>query len=95
MDLPAVVFPVGQYSASQFPLPDYLPHAPRNRIEERIARQWDPSTYDNAPISLQIVGRRHNEERLLAMLKVIEDIVPPNVPGGWVGSGVKMVNGHH
>ncbi|KAH0838041.1 amidase signature domain-containing protein [Lanmaoa asiatica] len=88
LDLPAVVFPVGQYSTSQFPLLDSFPHAPRNGIEERIARQWDPSTYDNAPVSLQLVGRKHNEERLLAVLKVIEDIVPPNVPGGWVKDGV-------
>ena len=88
LDLPALVFPVGQYSSSQFPLLDSFPHAPRNFIEKRIAGQWDPSTYDNAPISLQLVGRRHNEERLLAILKVIEDIVPSNVPGGWVKGGV-------
>lgn len=95
LDLPAVVFPAGQYSASQFPPPDFPPHAPRNSAEERIAGQWDPSTYDNAPIGLQLVGRRHNEERLLAMLKVIEDIVPSNAPGGLMKSGVKVLNGHH
>ncbi|KAG8219530.1 amidase signature domain-containing protein [Butyriboletus roseoflavus] len=98
LDLPAVVFPVGQYSASHFPPLDSFLHAPRNGIEERIAGQWDPSVYDNAPISLQLVGRRHNEERLLAILKVIEDIVPSNVPGGWAKGGVNganRANGYH
>ncbi|KAG9314078.1 amidase signature domain-containing protein [Chiua virens] len=95
LDLPAVVFPVGQYSVSQFPLLDPFPHAPRNRIEEFIAAQWDPSTYDNAPVSLQLVGRRHNEERLLAILKVIEDIIPSSVPGGWMDSSASVVNGYH
>lgn len=94
LDLPAVVFPVGQYTASQFSPQDPLPHVPRNPIEERIAAQWDPSTYNNSPISLQLVGRRHNEERLLAILKVIEDIVPSNVPGGLVKGGVNGMNGH-
>jgi len=94
LDLPAVVFPVGQYFASQFPLLDPFPHAPRNEIEEFISRQWDPSTYDNSPIGLQLVGRRHNEERLLAILKVIEDIVPSNLPSGWK-KGVDEANGNH
>ncbi|KAF8560058.1 amidase [Imleria badia] len=93
LDLPAVVFPVGQYMASQFHLLPPFPHAPRNPIEKRIVGQWDPSAYDNAPIGLQLVGRRHNEERLLAILKAIENIVPSNVPGGWV-KGVNGTDGH-
>lgn len=95
LDLPAVVFPVGQYSASQFPLLDSFPHAPRNEIEEYIAGQWDPSTYDNSPIGLQLVGRRHNEERLLAILKVIEDIVPSDLPGSWKKGADEVCNGNH
>ncbi|KAF8445614.1 amidase signature domain-containing protein [Boletus edulis BED1] len=92
LDLPAVAFPVGQYKASQFHLLGPFPHAPRNVIEERVAGQWDPSTYDNAPIGLQLVGRRHNEELLLGILKVVEKIVPPHVSGGWMA--VKGTNGY-
>lgn len=69
LDLPAVVFPVGRYKAKEG-----LP-APRNDIERSIFAQWQPDTYDNAPVSLQLVGRRHNEERLLAMLDVVEKVV--------------------
>lgn len=92
LDLPAVVFPVGQYTADSEQLQGArVPHA-GDGIETFIAEQWNPSTYDNAPISLQLVGRRHNEERLLAILRAIEAIVPPDVPGG-LSKGV--ANGHH
>jgi len=69
LDLPAVVFPVKNYYAGEG-----LPEA-RNDIEKSIFAQWQPDTYANAPISLQLVGRRHNEEKLLAMLDVVEKAV--------------------
>ncbi|KAF9245810.1 amidase signature domain-containing protein [Melanogaster broomeanus] len=95
LDLPAVVFPAGQYSATE-PRPPVIPsYSPRNRVEENIAQQWDPVTYDNAPIGLQLVGRRHNEERLLAILKIIERIVPSEVPGLANEGAVSGVNGYH
>ncbi|KAH7886093.1 amidase signature domain-containing protein [Phlebopus sp. FC_14] len=75
LDLPAVVFPAGTYSAKESLSLDLPFHSPRNNVEERIAKQWDVTTYDNAPISLQLVGRRHNEELLLAILGVIEQTV--------------------
>lgn len=68
LDLPAVVFPVGKY---EFRDDETLPEA-RNDIEKFIHAQWQPGTYDNAPVSLQLVGRRHNEEKVLAMLDVVE-----------------------
>lgn len=73
LDLPAVVFPVGKFKAGDkfVGLPQ-----PRNDIESIIYEQWQqPNTYDNAPMSLQLVGRRHNEEKLLAMLDVVEKAV--------------------
>lgn len=71
LDLPAVVFPVGRYKATEDTVSD-LPQ-PRNEVERFIREQWQPATFDNAPISLQLVGRRHNEEKLLAMLDVVEE----------------------
>jgi len=72
LDLPAVVFPVGRYKAvvDSTALPQ-----PRNEIEKFIHGQWQPNTYDNAPVSLQLIGRRHNEEKLLAILGVVESVV--------------------
>jgi amidase len=70
LDLPAVVFPVKNYNAGEGRMPE-----PRNDIERSIFAQWQPGTYANAPVSLQLVGRRHNEEKLLAMLDVVEKVV--------------------
>ncbi|KIJ22062.1 amidase [Paxillus involutus ATCC 200175] len=97
LDLPAVVFPAGQYSTTQPLSQDLLLHSPRSSVEENIARQWDPAMYENAPIGLQLVGRRHNEERLLAILKIIEEVIPPDIPGLTMEGGASRngVNGHH
>ncbi|KAG6337079.1 hypothetical protein ID866_2032 [Astraeus odoratus] len=96
LDLPAVVFPVRQYSASE--QDSFNPGPPRNTVEEFIARQWKPETYDNAPIGLQLVGRRLNEERLLAILGAIEKAVPPvcsNLPERRFSHGFhKTLDGH-
>lgn len=32
----------------------------------------DPEIYDGAPVSLQIIGRRHQEEKLLAIAEWLE-----------------------
>jgi amidase len=70
LDLPAVVFPVERYMTYREGLRE-----PRNDIERNIFAQWQPGIYNNAPVSLQLVGRRHNEEKLLAMLDVVENVV--------------------
>lgn len=93
LDLPAVVFPVGQYSSSMWVPAD--PSRSRNSVEDFITRQWSPNTYDSAPISLQLVGRRHNEERLLAILGVIEKVVPPADSVPFLKRFSHSVNGHH
>ncbi|KZV92929.1 amidase signature enzyme [Exidia glandulosa HHB12029] len=71
-DYPGVVFPVGKLGLRGGNLGLEEPHDPRNDIESFVQSQWDPHTYANAPISLQLVGRRLNEEKLLAMLHVLE-----------------------
>ncbi|KAG1754892.1 amidase signature domain-containing protein [Suillus paluster] len=81
LDLPGVVFPVGRFKAT--PSATYPPLLPsRNDVENFIHGQWNPATYDNAPISLQLVGRRHNEEKLLAMLNVVEEAFRENARQG-------------
>jgi amidase len=77
LDLPAVVFPVDRFKASESAIHPSLP-SPRNDVEKYIHGQWDPATYDNTPICLQLVGRRHNEEKLLAMLNVVEKMFRDN-----------------
>ncbi|CEL54287.1 fatty-acid amide hydrolase [Rhizoctonia solani AG-1 IB] len=77
LDLPAVVFPSGKpldattWDRSQ---ETALPVA-RNAVEEFVRNQWDANTYNGAPVSLQLVGRRLHEEKVLAILNVVEDAV--------------------
>jgi len=70
LDLPVVVFPVGIYMGGHPSL-----CKPCNNIESFIHAQWQPDTYNNAPVSLQLVGQRHNEEMLLVILNVVEEVV--------------------
>lgn len=74
-DYAAVVFPVGVHRASDVDVYERLSagRTPRNPVEELISNQWDPEIYENAPISLQLVGRRLNEEKLLHSLRVVEE----------------------
>ncbi|PCH34207.1 amidase [Wolfiporia cocos MD-104 SS10] len=78
MDFPAVVFPTGRFRARGYTPLDIsgdfdAATRPRNAVEKFISQQWATETYDNASVSLQLVGRRLNEERVLGMLTVVED----------------------
>ena len=80
MDYPAAVFPVGRLKAETYTALDIsteftLAKSPRNPVEEFVRAQWDPQTYDNAAVSLQLIGRRLNEEKVLGMLKKVEDAI--------------------
>jgi amidase len=74
LDYSAVVFPTGRFKASTYQPPsDGTEHPVRNDVEKFIAEQWKPETYDNAPIALQIVAHRLNEEKVLALLEKVEE----------------------
>ena len=38
----------------------------------QVNRQDDPETYDGAPVGLQIVARKHEEEKAWAIAKIID-----------------------
>ncbi|CAE6502867.1 unnamed protein product [Rhizoctonia solani] len=75
LDLPQVVFPFGKpfdsgsWKARTDPLP------PRNPVEAIFQAQWDPKKFNGAPVGLSLVGRRLQEERLLGILKQVEDAI--------------------
>ncbi|EIW87017.1 acetamidase [Coniophora puteana RWD-64-598 SS2] len=79
LDLPAVVFPVDRFDSSAYSGCRSLAGTPRSDVEKLVMDQWNPPTYHNAPVCLQLVGRRHNEEKLLAILKRIEADVPSKI----------------
>ncbi|CCO31140.1 Acetamidase [Rhizoctonia solani AG-1 IB] len=77
VDLPAVVFPVGKpFDASLWRSGDRTAHVNiRNPTEEFVSNQWNPETYDGAPIALQLVGRRWQEEKLISNLRIVDEVV--------------------
>ncbi|GAB1522878.1 hypothetical protein RhiTH_006003 [Rhizoctonia solani] len=77
LDLPAVVFPSGKplQASSWASASRSSDDQPRNPMEELVRAQWNPETFDGAPVGLQLVGRRWQEEKLLAVLKHVEDAV--------------------
>ena len=80
LDFPAAVFPAGSFrSAGYQPLawPQGAVHTgePRNDRERVVREQWNPQTYEDAAVGLQLVGRRLNEERLLGVLRRVEEAI--------------------
>ncbi|CAE6459376.1 unnamed protein product [Rhizoctonia solani] len=77
LDLPAAVFPSGKpFNAKEWKSGTRPSLGkPRNSIEEFVAGQWDPDTYEGAPVALQLVGRRWQEEKLLGDLKIVDAVV--------------------
>ncbi|CAE6470649.1 unnamed protein product [Rhizoctonia solani] len=49
--------------------------APPHGETRWIGAQWNPENFNGAPIGLQLVGRRWQEEKLLAALKQVENAV--------------------
>jgi amidase len=54
------------------PDPDY---EPRNEMDEYNWKLYDPAAMDGHPIGLQVVGQRHEEEKVLAAAQVIENVL--------------------
>ncbi|KAK6853884.1 hypothetical protein PG995_010696 [Apiospora arundinis] len=94
LDYPAVAFPVNAHVKES----DYetdATYTPKNDEDRYNWSQWQQhgaKGYEGAPISLQLVGRRYDDEKLLAALEVIlteaglPTAVPPSVvPQSFLG----------
>ena len=70
LDYPGAVFPVTTVD----PLVDIRDenYVPKNEQDRFVYEMYTPDRYANAPISLQIVGRRQYDEKVLAALAEIE-----------------------
>lgn len=70
LDYCATTLPVTQVSAANDVKPAY---ECRNQTEARIWDEYDPETLEGAPVAVQLVGRRLNEEYLLGVTRVCDD----------------------
>ncbi|KAI9888341.1 MAG: hypothetical protein M1814_000572 [Vezdaea aestivalis] len=46
-------------------------YKPLNDIDQQNWEAYDPEVYDGAPVGLQVVGRKYEEEKVLAIAKIV------------------------
>ncbi|KAJ4176244.1 hypothetical protein NW755_014526 [Fusarium falciforme] len=70
LDYPGVVFPVTTVD----PIKDTknMSYVPKNTEDRFVYDMYSPEKFDNAPVSLQLVGRRQMDEKVLAALAEVE-----------------------
>ncbi|KAK6084366.1 acetamidase [Seiridium cupressi] len=70
LDYPGAVFPVSTVNQEKDKRDDG--YVPKNEQDKMCYELYSPERYKDAPISLQIVGRRYHEEKVIAALAEIE-----------------------
>ncbi|KAM0543450.1 hypothetical protein ACHAPJ_012314 [Fusarium lateritium] len=76
LDYPAAVFPVT--TVDPFKDPKDLAYVPKNDQDKFVYDLYSPEKFADMPISLQIVGRRQYDEKVLAALTEIEHAMGRN-----------------
>ncbi|KAK6085993.1 hypothetical protein SCUP515_00354 [Seiridium cupressi] len=65
LDLPGIVIPITTADRA-IDVPD-ASYQPVSELDKKIQDYYDPEIYHGAPVALQLVGRRFQEEKLLAI----------------------------
>ena len=77
LDYPAVVFPVTKVDLIKDQVE--FDYKPINSLDEENYRLYtSPEVYANAPVGLQVVCRRYNDEKLMKCLEIIEHTMGRN-----------------
>ncbi|KAH7126995.1 amidase signature domain-containing protein [Dendryphion nanum] len=71
LDYPAIVFPVTKVDQT-FDLAE-TEYVPRNEKDKYNYELYSPDTYTNAPVSLQLVGKRYEDEKVIEALEYIQE----------------------
>ncbi|KAL8740272.1 MAG: hypothetical protein Q9190_007007 [Brigantiaea leucoxantha] len=71
LDLPSCTFPVTFANQNVDKARSAESWKPLNDQDEMIQRDYDPAFYDGAPVCLQLVGKRLEEEKVLEMVGVV------------------------
>ncbi|RFU29945.1 hypothetical protein B7463_g6399, partial [Scytalidium lignicola] len=56
-------------------------YIPKNQHDEKVYKNYDPEIFDGAHVSVQLVGRRYQEEKILAIIEVIGDALGKHISG--------------
>lgn len=70
LDYPGVVFPVTTVDPAKDAKDES--YTPKNPQDKFCHEMYSPERYKDAPVSLQIIGRRNHDEKVLAALNEIE-----------------------
>jgi amidase len=76
LDYPAVVFPVSKVGiADQMDRGHtaYKPSNPKDKYNWHLWEEYGAEGYMDAPLNLQLVGRRYEDEKVLRALEVIKE----------------------
>ncbi|KAF2402695.1 amidase [Trichodelitschia bisporula] len=74
LDYPALVFPVTQVDpAIDVKEEEYTPRS--NGMDEYNYKLYEPETYRDAPVSLQLVGRRYEDEKVIQALEFLKKYI--------------------
>ncbi|KAL1649530.1 hypothetical protein SLS58_001586 [Diplodia intermedia] len=74
LDYTSVVLPVTAAS-KDVDLPAGADFEPRSELDKVTQDSYDPDVYDGAPVALQFVGRRLEEEKMLKIAEVVDGLL--------------------
>jgi amidase len=75
LDYPAAIFPVGQVQVEKDDVKEaYEPRNEQDKYNWSLWEQYGAEGWKDAPISLQLVGRRYDDEKVIRALEVIKEI---------------------
>ncbi|KAK0922625.1 hypothetical protein LTR91_004360 [Friedmanniomyces endolithicus] len=72
LDYPSLVFPTGLQAGAEDNAEEG--YTPRNEQDKYNYELYKPETYIDAPISLQLVGRRYEDEKLIEALEMMSEV---------------------
>ncbi|KAJ7185029.1 amidase signature domain-containing protein [Mycena filopes] len=78
VDYPAAVFPTGLYVDPALDAQDTVPRNWMSAADEENSTRYEPENFVGAPLTLQLVARRFEEERVVQALRAIEKVLPLN-----------------
>lgn len=78
LDYSAIVLPAGKIDRTLEKSkhdPTVATYVPRNALDEANWALYDPEVMDGLPVSVQIVGKRLEEEKVLGIAQVVEHVL--------------------
>ncbi|KAH7873758.1 amidase signature domain-containing protein [Lentinula edodes] len=75
-DFPAAVFPTGLKASATLDPKDTEPREAWSEADAYCAAAYDPLLSNDAPLSLQLVSKRHADEVVMQALREIEKVLP-------------------